>query len=786
MTLRTQILLFLSLFGLLPLLAAIVLNLPPVLERFQAHYSELHLQNLRADFSDLDQYLASRSETVSLLTKWPEPGARAASEVTPPADGIDAARVRYTQWVNRILADRIDITDVIFLDSGGIEQFWLQRDVQSKELQPGPIPPVATDPELLAASAALPPGAVASSALSINRTVAAEDPQHYLTLRMVSPLRSGSPGTQFPQHGTPSGYVVISLDVSNLANTYPGTYWVQNDGRYLTSPAALRDQAPRAFDEFPGLETLFATSRLGLWNDRDDNPVLWVPLFATRDNGPIWVGRKVDPSPATDFLASLRNRILTIVAGLLLVTVVAARWVAIRTERLGVQLREGISRALNGDKPVTFSWRGSQELRSLGNDLTKLMARHARRSQDLHNYSLELEATNAYKSEFLANVSHELRTPLNSILLLSRLLGDNDECNLTHDQVRQLEVINTAGQDLLALIDQILDLSRLEAQAATIDLQTVDLPSLLDGLIDMISPLCAEKALTLELITDPETATEIVSDAGKLRQIIKNFLSNAVKFTEQGGIRVELTSNHDTDAAQRPIALRVIDSGIGIAAEKHALVFAAFRQADGSTHRRYGGTGLGLSISRELANLLGGRISLTSRPGEGATFSLLLPLAFDADSVPPEQVNRELLERQSHLPRPSADPQGTPPFSGRRVLLVDDDLRNLLALTPLLERWGIDVTAAGDGEEALETLASDAAFDAILMDVMMPVMDGVETTRRLRQDPRFDTIPIIALTAKIDDDERQRCASAGILAFVTKPIDADTLQMHLETLLPPQ
>jgi CheY-like chemotaxis protein len=354
------------------------------------------------------------------------------------------------------------------------------------------------------------------------------------------------------------------------------------------------------------------------------------------------------------------------------------------------------------------------------------------------------------------------------------MLADCGEGNLSGEGCRQARIIHAAGADLKALIDNILDLSRIEARQMTLVPEPVNLRKLLDDILELLKPQFDEKHLELRLEIDGGVPETIVSDSEKLRQILVNFLSNAVKFTRQGGIVVKLQRG-----ASYPVAVSVIDTGVGISAEKHELVFEAFKQADGSTSRRFGGTGLGLTISRELAALIGGRIELESEVGKGSTFTLLLPMELplqDAarDEVGPAAPNRSDSREQS---LPVAD------YRGARVLLVDDDMRNLLALTPLLEQWKLDVMAAGDGPEALETLQTAGAFDLVILDIMMPDMDGYELTRRLRMDPRFAGLPIVALSARAGREAQQASIDAGADASLVKPVDPAELKHMLDKFL---
>jgi CheY-like chemotaxis protein len=266
-----------------------------------------------------------------------------------------------------------------------------------------------------------------------------------------------------------------------------------------------------------------------------------------------------------------------------------------------------------------------------------------------------------------------------------------------------------------------------------------------------------------------------------LRQILINFLSNALKFTERGSITLTLARNTGAFSDNLPVAISVRDTGIGIADNKQTHVFEAFNQVDGSTSRRYGGTGLGLTISRELATLLGGRIEVLSTVGEGSTFTLLLPETLDADALqPPDslEVTKAPAPGEAAAEKPALTPVAS--YAGHRVLLVDDDVHNLLELTPLLEGWSIKVTAAGDGQEAVDTLEDDAEFDLIIIDLAMPAMDGPETVKRIRQDARLQNKPVIGLTDTDNDEERQQASECGVNDFLTRPVAPDELKSLLD------
>ncbi|WP_413966461.1 HAMP domain-containing protein [Actinacidiphila polyblastidii] len=568
--------------------------------------------------------------------------------------------------------------------------------------------------------------------------------------------------------------------------------------------------------------------------------------------------------------------------------------------------------------------------------------------QELETRAQELSLASKYKSEFLANMSHELRTPLNSLLILAQLLTQNPGRNLTVKQVEYAEIIYSAGSDLMQLINDILDLSKVEAGKMDIAPERVPLRRLLDYVEATFRPVTSQKGLRFEIVTAPDVPSNLVTDDSRLRQVLRNLLSNAVKFTESGSVelRIEPAAGEDLPPAVRghgsAIAFRVTDTGIGIAPQQLEVIFGAFQQADGTTSRKYGGTGLGLSISREIAYLLGGSISVDSAPGRGSTFTFYLPVArqdfqeladaagggdaaqgataaipgqssaaaapqaqprrllvieeqprgllsmvaesartdlveahdtaaapasveivnavgatdaatalaaeachcvvldlgmsdgaalrfieaMDADpalrSVPvlahnsrrldsaQEQALQsrsatrplellsgldELRERIAlHLsaerpgdvpsllaadhadqPAPAVVPVGDPLLSGRTALVVDDDPRNLYALTGILELHGMNVLHAENGRAGIETLTGHTGIDIVLMDVMMPEMDGYTATAAIRDMPRYSGLPIIAVTAKAMPGDQEKSMASGASDYITKPVDADHL-----------
>ncbi|MER5878212.1 HAMP domain-containing protein [Streptomyces sp. NPDC060235] len=480
--------------------------------------------------------------------------------------------------------------------------------------------------------------------------------------------------------------------------------------------------------------------------------------------------------------------------------------------------------------------------------------------QVLEERAEQLAVSMRYKSEFLANMSHELRTPLNSLLILAKLLADNADTNLTPKQVEFAETIHGAGSDLLQLINDILDLSKVEAGKMDVSPTRIALVQLVDYVEATFRPLTAEKGLDFSVRVSPELPATLHTDEQRLLQVLRNLLSNAVKFTDSGAVELVirpagadvpvaireqlLESGSLRDADGDLIAFSVTDTGIGIAASKMRVIFEAFKQADGTTSRKYGGTGLGLSISREIARLLGGEIHAQSEPGRGSTFTLYLPL--HPSELPPQGYGQlapameagELLASEAELagsgvemtaevksyqetqngpaalfrrrrralpaaeehtaapgqpesgaggsqeqwavPETGSQPRRGIRFEGEKVLIVDDDIRNVFALTSVLEQHGLSVLYAENGREGIEVLEQHDDVTVVLMDIMMPEMDGYATTTAIRRMPQFAGLPIIALTAKAMKGDREKAIESGASDYVTKPVDPDHLLSVME------
>lgn len=771
--LRTQVLLILFLFGLAPLIAHQLINQPLMFDWLTRLYNDAHLQNLRADFHELDEHIASRRETVRIISRFPH-----IKQLLSGQDGpeLEVVQGRYIDWMNRLVSARLDVVQVLFVDRDGNQRLLMQSELNTPEMHIEKHHEVDLDQSFFDEGIRALQGQVIASNINIDERAGRVNPTRYMNLQLIAPVfeqevwRSGVT-TSVP----PIGAVVINLDISGLARVFQGILWVHDNGRYLREVGA-NEEASTAFADFPGLDRLFKAGNLNLWKGEDGRQVIWVPLFATTDSGPLWVGRFVDSSPLDTFRQNLELRTVGILFAMVVLVLIVAHRFANRAEKIQASLTDGIARMLEEDKPVTFDWTGPREVRALGDKLTTLSETHAKNRGDLRDYAAKLERTNRYKSEFLANVSHELRTPLNSILLLSKLLVSEDQ-GLDDKHKQQARVINKAGQDLLQLINDILDLSKIEAGRLDLHLREVTIVDLLNDIHDLFKPVADDKGLLLMVERQPSAPETLLTDADKLAQILRNFMGNAIKFTAQGQITLRL--EHDVSDSRWPVRISVTDTGIGIPEDKHDLIFEAFQQADGSTSRRYGGTGLGLSISCNLADLLGGRIAVDSQSGHGATFTLMLPERLELSDNDDKPVVKEYADSQAE--RSESIPVAN--FNGARILLVDDDMRNLLALTPVLEGWGLDVIAAGDGEEALETLAEESDVAVALLDVMMPGLDGLELAGAIREQSRFATLPCIGLSAKAGDDDRERWLALGVGDYLVKPVDVYELHSVLSKIL---
>ena len=404
----------------------------------------------------------------------------------------------------------------------------------------------------------------------------------------------------------------------------------------------------------------------------------------------------------------------------------------------------------------------------------------------------ELARANRYKSEFLANMSHELRTPLNSSLILAKLLADNRDGNLTPEQVKFARSISAAGNDLLTLINDILDLSKIEARRIDLVHSSVNIADLASRLAQTFEPMAEQKQIFFRVIRGTDVPASIETDNQRLSQVLKNLLSNAIKFTERGEVALEITAHGDQ------VEFAVRDTGIGIAAEHHDIIFEPFRQADGTTNRKFGGTGLGLSISRELARMLGGEITVESRPGEGSVFRLRLPrvapeipaaLTTLTGSVPaPPAYSRAAPQHAAHprtTPRPASVPDDRAALveagraqEGRVLLVIEDDPLFAKVVYDLAHELGFDCLIATTADEGME-LALQFRLAAVVLDIKLPDHSGLTVLDRLKHNPATRHVPVQVVSA---EDNTRAARSMGAAGTLIKPVNREQLVATLQAL----
>lgn len=424
--------------------------------------------------------------------------------------------------------------------------------------------------------------------------------------------------------------------------------------------------------------------------------------------------------------------------------------------------------------------------------------------RDLEEKNRSIELTSKYKSEFLANMSHELRTPLNSMLILAQMLSENPEGNLTEKQIEHIVTIHSSGKDLLDLINDILDLSKIESGKIDIYPEEVLIEDVKKFVERQFFPISRQKGITFDITVDTNTPSILYTDDQRLKQILKNLLSNAFKFTDHGSVELQLKPSNKADNCK--MAFSVKDTGIGISKEQQNNIFEAFYQGDGTTSRRYGGTGLGLSITKELTQLLGGMVEIESEEGKGSTFTLHLPdyngpttiiqdysLQEIASSVEQEmELEEELVQEEEAHGHENKEKeqetneveldnnvqdndQGKELLENKEILVVDDDMRNVFALTTALETKKMKVHFAENGKEALQILEENPSIDIVLMDIMMPEMDGYEAMKAIRNIDKLKQLPIIALTAKAMKKDKEMCLHAGASDYISKPVNMEQL-----------
>jgi signal transduction histidine kinase/ActR/RegA family two-component response regulator len=408
------------------------------------------------------------------------------------------------------------------------------------------------------------------------------------------------------------------------------------------------------------------------------------------------------------------------------------------------------------------------------------------RKREIAQAIMSLEAKSQesqYKSQFLTNMSHEIRTPLNSMMILAQMLAANEDKNLSDKQQEWAATIHSAGRDLLALINQVLDLSKIEAGRIETHLEPYATQAVQEFAERTFRPVAMQRGLEFSIEIAPGVPSSLTTDRLLVDQILKNLLANAFKFTERGRVELHIGRapadlsfrSAPLQRAQAVIAFAVVDTGIGIASEQLERIFEAFQQADSSITRKYGGTGLGLTISREYARVLGGEVTVQSTPNVGSTFTLYLPLPGEERQAPTVPFDGHAAEAAPPPPVKPITSEDTRKLAGKTILIVEDDVRNLYSVTSLLERFKVHVVPANSARDAFTRLREHPDTDLVLMDIMMPEIDGYQATREIRGMKEFTGLPIIALTAKASESDRAQCIAAGCTDYVIKP--ADTRQL---------
>ena len=445
-----------------------------------------------------------------------------------------------------------------------------------------------------------------------------------------------------------------------------------------------------------------------------------------------------------------------------------------------------------------------EELRQINEELEEQKEYVEKKNEDLkgarkmiEERAQELEQSGKYKSEFLANMSHELRTPLNSILLLSKLLADNKDRHLSEDQVESVQSINSSGKDLLELINDVLDLSKVEAGKMELEIEDMYLQDFCSNIERIFKHIAKEKKISLNIEIADGLPEYIHTDEQRVNQIIKNFLSNAFKFTSKGGVSLQISSSDESSKGKldqtKTVLFSVIDSGVGIPEEKQRVIFEAFKQADGTTSRKYGGTGLGLSISKELAKLLKGHIYMESTHGKGSTFTLCLPETFEPNTKtverrstplavktgPETYVRKEtkILNNQNEISENIKDDRKTISEEDKSVLIIEDDPAFLKILRDLTREHGFKCLVAGDGETGLQ-FADYYKPSGIILDINLPGINGWAVMTRLKDNPETRHIPVHFISAS---DNKFEALKMGAIDYVTKPVSPEAINQVFES-----
>jgi len=475
----------------------------------------------------------------------------------------------------------------------------------------------------------------------------------------------------------------------------------------------------------------------------------------------------------------------------LVVVLVAAAIARFTTRFLGGPLRQlqaGITSVRNGRLEPIQVVKTGDEIEFLGESFNRMIEALAASEKQLREQKELLEqkvksrtdqlaeatrtaqAANQAKSEFLANISHELRTPMNGVIGMLDIALDRD---LNPELAEQLETAQHCAQSLLSLLNDILDLSKIEAGKMTLEKIPFDVRALVADCIKAHQPKAQKNAVELLSEVSPNVPQELTGDPLRIRQILANLISNAVKFTEHGSVTVRMDGQF-SHGSEFTLRFTVQDSGTGIPADKLLSIFDEFTQADGSVSRKYGGTGLGLAITRRLVTLHRGEIHVNSELGRGTAFTVSLQC--EAPRV------ADGMAGAMATPSLAAAPPSAPDHAAR-ILVVEDNQVNQKVVTAVLRKRGFYIELANDGQEALSKLENSAAFDLVLMDVQMPVLDGLEATRLIRKEARWKHLPIIAMTAHAMNGDKERCLEAGMSGYISKPVHPSLLLSTVDEFL---
>ncbi|HYL36842.1 MAG TPA: response regulator [Bryobacteraceae bacterium] len=481
------------------------------------------------------------------------------------------------------------------------------------------------------------------------------------------------------------------------------------------------------------------------------------------------------------------SKILLLLAIVMLVTVAISRFTSRLLARPLALLQSGILAVQKGQlEPIQVS-RTGDEIEFLGESFNRMIEalvssqsqiREQRallekkiqeRTAQLEQAMLGAQQANQAKSDFLANISHELRNPMNGLIGMLGIALDHE---LAPEVAEQLQTAESCAYSVLTLLNEILDLSKVEAGKMTLEMVPFDLRPVLEDCIKSQQPKAAENRVKLSFEVSPAVPQQILGDPLRIRQILANLIGNAVKFTEDGSVVAACDGAYASDGSFT-LGLTVRDTGMGIPADKLLSIFEEFSQAHASVSRRYGGTGLGLAITKKLVELHGGEIRVESDLGRGSAFLVTLPCHVaenDRDGNPVLSMHSDAL-----------------PTRGRgRILVVEDNQVNQRVVTAVLRKRGYSIQLATNGKHALDRLQQDLDYDLVLMDVQMPVLDGLETTRIIRKDPRWKELPIVAMTAHAMTGDRDRCLEAGMSAYISKPVYPDHLLKVVDDYLLPK